>query len=68
MKTKIHVQGRPAIEVDQPGTVTVEVELDDGRTVQLSVDETGVILLRSWTNIPEETQPDEWGDFPGEKE
>lgn len=57
MKARTYVQGQPIpIEVNQPagtaGTAVLEVELDDGRTVQLSVDEAGVILLRGWGNIP----------------
>jgi len=54
MKARTYVQGRPIpIEVNQPpGSVVLEAELDDGRTVQLSVNETGVVLLRGWGNIP----------------
>jgi len=52
MKTRIYTRGRPiSIELNQP-TAVLEVELDDGRTVQLNVDKAGAIFLRGWGNIP----------------
>jgi len=52
MKARTYIRGRAIpIVVNQPQAV-LEVELDDGRTVQLSVDEAGTILLRGWGNIP----------------
>ena len=54
MKARAYVMGR-AIDIpniSNPQSIILEVELDDGRTVQLSVSDTGHIWLRGWGNIP----------------
>lgn len=53
MKTRAYVMGRPVpIEgINNPGSVILEVEMEDGRTVQLAVYRTGQIDLRAWGNI-----------------
>jgi hypothetical protein len=54
MKARAYVMGRavPLEGVRNPGSTILEVELDDGRTVQLCVDVEGHIHLRAWGNIP----------------
>ena len=51
MKVRAYVMGR-AIELEGVNNPTLEVEFDDGRTVQLVVNDDGGILLRGWGNIP----------------
>lgn len=54
MKARAYVGGKP-IELDRmtnPGSAILEVELNDGRTVQLCVNKDGGICLRGWGNIP----------------
>ena len=42
----------PIENVANPHSVVLEVEFPDGRTVQLSVEDTGGVNLRGWGNIP----------------
>ena len=53
MKTRTYIHGRAVpLELNNPGSTILEVEMDDGRTVQLVVNDTGHIGLRAWANIP----------------
>ena len=40
------------LDIDNPGSAILEVTLDDGRTVQLVVESTGLVFLRGWGNVP----------------
>lgn len=42
----------PINGVTNPGSVVLEVVLDDDRTVQIVVDKDGEIGLRGWGNVP----------------
>jgi hypothetical protein len=42
----------PINGVANPGSVILEVSLDDGRTVQLTVSSDGTVWLRGWGNTP----------------
>lgn len=54
MKARAYVHGHavPLDNANNPGSTILEVELDDGRTVQLVVNDTGHIGVRAWGNIP----------------
>lgn len=54
MKARAYVMGRavPLEGIANGASTILEVELDDGRTVQLVVDCGGRIGLRAWGNIP----------------
>lgn len=53
MIARTYVMGQPKfIEVNDPHSAVIEIELDDGRTVQLVVNKDGTIYLRGWGNIP----------------
>jgi hypothetical protein len=48
----VHGKALPLLGVRNPGSVVLEVELDDGRTVQMAVEDNGRIFLRGWGNTP----------------
>jgi hypothetical protein len=54
IKARAYVRGKVVElpDLNNIGSVILEVELDDGRTVQLSVGIEGRIHLRAWGNIP----------------
>lgn len=55
MEARAYVHGKalPLSGVSNPGSVILEVELPDGRTVQMRVTDEGEVNLRAWGNIPE---------------
>jgi hypothetical protein len=58
MKARIYGMGGPTDLTDKVrgfggnSSATFEVELDDGRTLQLTVYETGRYYMRGWGNVP----------------
>jgi len=53
-EVRAYVMGKPVVlhNILNSGNVVLEVELDDGRTVQLVVSGDGEIHLRAWGNVP----------------
>jgi len=54
MKAFAYIHGKPLQlqGVSNPGSIVLEVRLDDDRTVQLVVRDDGEIQVRGWGNIP----------------
>ena len=54
-EVRAYVGGRPISlpeALGNPGSAVLEVELEDGRTVQLVVSGEGDVHLRAWGNVP----------------
>jgi len=53
-KVRAYVSGEtvPLLGLNNPGGTILEVELPDGRTVQLTVHNDGGVMVRGWGNIP----------------
>ncbi len=55
-EVRAYVSGRRVVlpeALGNPGSAVLEVELEDGRTVQLAVSGDGEIFLRAWGNMPQ---------------
>jgi hypothetical protein len=52
VKAVTYINGQQKTIEVQDHTAVLEVELSDGRTIQLTFNEDGVVFLRGWGNIP----------------